>query len=52
MLVYASIDPAGNVWVSKTGRIPLPAMEPDEGPSTQLRRRGHDRVYGMAKPVR
>jgi len=53
MLVDASIDPAGNVWVSNNWQDPASCYgKPDEGLSTRCGGQGMIVFYGMAKPVR
>jgi hypothetical protein len=53
MLVDASIDPAGNVWVSNNWQDPKSCYgKPDEGQSTRCGGQGMTVFYGMAKPVR
>jgi streptogramin lyase len=54
-LVDASIDPAGNVWVSNNWQDPGSCYDnpkPDEGVSTRCGGQGMIVFYGMAKPVR
>ncbi|HVN90395.1 MAG TPA: hypothetical protein VMT61_11330 [Candidatus Binataceae bacterium] len=53
MLVDASIDPAGNVWVSNNWQDPASCYgKPDESLSTRCGGQGMTVFYGMAKPVR
>jgi len=53
MLVDASIDPAGNVWVSNNWQEPTSCYgKPDESVSTRCGGQGMTVFYGMAKPVR
>ncbi len=53
MLVDASIDPAGNVWVSNNWQDPSSCYgQPDEGVSTRCGGQGMTVFYGLAKPVR
>ncbi len=53
MLVDASIDPAGNVWVSNNWQDPSSCYgKPDEALSTRCGGQGMTVFYGMAKPVR
>jgi hypothetical protein len=54
MLVDASIDPAGNVWVSNNWQDPASCYgkTADEGLSTRCGGQGMVVFYGMAKPVR
>ena len=53
MFVDASIDPAGNVWVSNNWQDPNSCYgKPDEGLSTRCGGQGMVVFYGMAKPVR
>ncbi|MGO9265422.1 MAG: hypothetical protein ACLQBA_11180 [Candidatus Binataceae bacterium] len=53
MLVDASIDPAGDVWVSNNWQDPASCYgKPDEGVSTRCGGQGIVVFYGMAKPVR
>jgi hypothetical protein len=53
MLVDASIDPAGNVWVSNNWQNPESCYgKPDESVSTRCGGQGMTVFYGMAKPVR
>lgn len=52
LLVDASIDPAGNVWVSNNWQDPSSCYgKPDEGVSTRCGGQGMIVFYGMAKPV-
>ncbi len=53
-LVDASIDPAGDVWVSNNWQDPGSCYDnpkPDEGVSTRCGGQGMIVFYGMAKPV-
>ena len=53
LLVDASIDPAGDVWVSNNWQDPASCYgKPDEGLSTRCGGQGIIVFYGMAKPVR
>ncbi len=53
LLVDASIDPAGDVWVSNNWQDPASCYgKPDEGVSTRCGGQGIIVFYGMAKPVR
>ena len=53
LLVDASIDPAGNVWVSNNWQDQWSCYgTPDEGVSTRCGGHGLVVFYGMAKPVR
>ena len=53
MLVDASIDPAGNVWVSNNWQNPESCYgQPDEPVSTRCGGQGMTVFYGMAKPVK
>ncbi len=53
LLVDASIDPAGNVWVSNNWQdVPSCYGKPEEGLSTRCGGHGIVVFYGMAKPVR
>ena len=53
LLVDASIDPAGNVWVSNNWQDQWSCYgKPDEGVSTRCGGQGIVVFYGMAKPVR
>ena len=53
LLVDASIDPAGNVWVSNNWQDEWSCYgTPDEGVSTRCGGHGIVVFYGMAKPVR
>ncbi len=53
LLVDASIDPAGNVWVSNNWQDEWSCYAtPDEGVSTRCGGHGLVVFYGMAKPVR
>jgi hypothetical protein len=53
LLVDASIDPAGDVWVSNNWQDPASCYgKPDEGFSTRCGGQGIIVFYGMAKPVR
>jgi hypothetical protein len=53
MLVDASIDPAGNVWVSNNWQDPAACYaKSDESLSTRCGGQGMTVFYGMAKPVR
>jgi hypothetical protein len=53
MLVDASIDPAGNVWVSNNWDDPAACFgKADESRSTRCGGEGATIFYGMAKPVR
>jgi hypothetical protein len=53
MLVDASIDPAGNVWVSNNWQDPAACYgKSEEGLSTRCGGQGMVVFYGMAKPVR
>jgi hypothetical protein len=53
LLVDASIDPAGNVWVSNNWQDEWSCYgTPDEGVSTRCGGHGLVVFYGMAKPVR
>jgi hypothetical protein len=54
MLVDASIDPAGDVWVSNNWQDPASCYgkTADEGLSTRCGGEGMVVFYGMAKPVR
>ena len=53
LLVDASIDPAGNVWVSNNWQDQSSCYgTPDEGVSTRCGGHGIVVFYGMAKPVR
>jgi hypothetical protein len=54
MLVDASIDPAGDVWVSNNWQDPASCYgkAADEGLSTRCGGQGMVVFYGMAKPVR
>ena len=53
LLVDASIDPAGNVWVSNNWQDYNSCYgKPDEGVSTRCGGQGMIVFYGMAKPVR
>ena len=53
LLVDASIDPAGNVWVSNNWQDQSSCYgTPDEGVSTRCGGHGLVVFYGMAKPVR
>ena len=53
LLVDASIDPAGDVWVSNNWQDPASCYgKPDEGVSTRCGGQGIVVFYGMAKPVR
>ena len=53
LLVDASIDPAGNVWVSNNWQdVPSCYEKPEEGLSTRCGGHGIVVFYGMAKPVR
>ena len=52
MLVDASIDPAGNVWVSNNWDDPAACFgQADESRSTRCGGQGATIFYGMAKPV-
>ena len=52
-LVDASIDPAGDVWVSNNWQDELSRDgKPDEGVSTRCGGHGIVVFYGMAKPVK
>ena len=53
MLVDASIDPAGDVWVSNNWQDPASCYDkPGEGVSTRCGGQGVVVFYGIAKPVR
>ncbi len=53
LLVDASIDPAGDVWVSNNWQDPASCYgKPDEGVSTRCGGQGIIVFYGIAKPVR
>ena len=53
MLVDASIDPAGDVWVSNNWQDPASCYDkPEEGLSTRCGGQGVVVFYGLAKPVR
>ena len=53
LLVDASIDPAGNVWVSNNWQdVPSCYGKPEEDISTRCGGHGIVVFYGMAKPVR
>jgi hypothetical protein len=53
MLVDASIDPVGNVWVSNNWEDPAACYgKAEEGSSTRCGGQGMTVFYGMAKPVR
>ena len=53
MLVDASIDPAGDVWVSNNWQDSASCYgKPDEGVSTRCGGQGVVVFYGLAKPVR
>ena len=52
-LVDASIDPAGDVWVSNNWQDEWSCYgKPDEGVSTRCGGHGIVVFYGMAKPVK
>ena len=53
MLVDASIDPAGDVWVSNNWQDPASCYDKAaEGVSTRCSGQGVVVFYGVAKPVR